>query len=792
MNNKCFSLCLAIVAMLLMPASLQATTVFFKYVCGTEMVPITSSDYTVSVYQNGRSVGYADYSRVYDDNRNYSYIFFNNIDDSCVGQTVAYISPMGHRGEIVVADSMTVELQCTKLTVNAKDSEGNAMSDNSIRVTGTTSTSRYTNSDGQATLYVVPGEYSWSWSYGEGTIDLSTNQTLELTAKIEKVVEIKTYRVSFYGHYGNYPVNTRYCSIFKEGVKYKTTSYDYAGRYSYFDLYYAYCNLPAGTYQMFDDYGGYGGEFTVNADTTIYLDYHKVTFTSKSGTMPNANQQISVRLKDNNSYNSTSETTDNKGIAEMYLLPGTYVWSAAGGSGEFTVGNADMTQAIETATVTFNIQCEDVSSLRFYLNNVTYQLSDNNTLTYGCMPGSEITLIIRDDNGSRSQMTVTANGNETVNVKLHSLQFTSNQTGGDNIVYVRNDYDGFSASWNKKYYLIEGDYRYNLSDGAYTDFTLNEDMTIEKTLSEVTVTLMDTNGNLVSNEGGPKIDDRSCNSSSNGTYTFYCLPGKYTLSWGKSYYYSIVQQELTVNGDTQVTLTIPAEISFTIEDPGKFVDYESNFWYVYDESGNSVGQFSSYRNGYKATGRFFSNRKYQLSNSGYGGKIHGWVNFTDGCTITLGKISVTSEGMGLAFPMESWDAVSTYYVIVGSPVRLSAVPVGNENFTKWTINGKDYTEPMMEFKTTAANTTAKAVFGGNVPSKIRNMQTNTSLSFDENYVTLPSQMEGVARIFTLDGKQVKRMGVASDQIGIYDLPAGAYILSFEHDGGVINAQFLKE
>lgn len=781
MNKKCFSLCLAIVAMLLMPASSQAATVFFKYVCGTEMVPITSSDYRVSVYQNGRSLGRGNYNYVYDDNRNYSYIFFNNIDDSCVGQTVAYISPMGHRGEIVVADSMTVELQCTKLTVNAKDSEGKAMSDNSIRVTGTTSTSRYTNSDGQATLYVVPGEYSWSWSYGNGTIDLSTNQTLELTAKIEKVVEIKTYYVSFYGRYGNYPVNTRYCSIFKEGVKYETTSYDYA-----------YCNLPAGTYQMFDDYGGYGGEFTVNADTTIYLDYHKVTFTSKSGTMPNTNQQISVRLKDNNSYSSTSKTTDNKGIAEMYLLPGTYVWTAAGGSGEFTVGNTDMTQTIETATVTFNIQCEDVSSLSFRLNNVTYQLSDNNTLTYGCMPGSEITLIIRDDNGSRSQMTVTANGNETVNVKLYSLQFTSNQTGGDNIVYVRNDYDGFSASWNKKYYLIEGDYQYNISDGAYTDFTLNKDMTIEKTLSKVTVTLMDTNGNIVTDGMSPMVNRSSYNSKSDGTYIFYCLPGKYTLSWANgSYYYPIVQQELTVSGDTQVTLTIPAKISFTIEDPGINGGEMSHDWSVYDESFNQIGSFYSYRNGDKITGRFFTDRKYQLSSSGYGGKIHGWVNFTDGGTITLGKLSVTSEGMGLAFPMENWDAVSTYNVIVGSPVRLSAVPVGNENFTKWVINGKEYTEPMMEFKTTEINTTAKAVFGGSVPSKIRSMQTNTSLNFDDQYITLPSKMEGVARIFTLDGKQVKRMGVASDQIGIYDLPKGAYILSVQHDGGVINAQFLK-
>jgi len=37
-----------------------------------------------------------------------------------------------------------------------------------------------------------------------------------------------------------------------------------------------------------------------------------------------------------------------------------------------------------------------------------------------------------------------------------------------------------------------------------------------------------------------------------------------------------------------------------------------------------------------------------------------------------------------------------------------------------------------------------------------------------------------------------RLGVVGNQVGIYDLPTGAYIVLLQHDGGVINARFLKK
>lgn len=84
------------------------------------------------------------------------------------------------------------------------------------------------------------------------------------------------------------------------------------------------------------------------------------------------------------------------------------------------------------------------------------------------------------------------------------------------------------------------------------------------------------------------------------------------------------------------------------------------------------------------------------------------------------------------------------------------------------------------------------MFGGSGTNKVQAIQAGQSLDFNDRYITLPNEMTGVATIYTLDGKLMKKLGVAGDQIGIYDLPTGAYVLSFKHDGGVMNARFLKK
>ena len=160
--------------------------------------------------------------------------------------------------------------------------------------------------------------------------------------------------------------------------------------------------------------------------------------------------------------------------------------------------------------------------------------------------------------------------------------------------------------------------------------------------------------------------------------------------------------------------------------------------------------------------------------------------------MSLGTINVTCDGMGIALPMENWEAVSSYPVLVGATVRLAAIPVSGVNFQKWDINGTDYTEGMIDLTIKAAVTNAKAVFGGTIPSKVNSRQINTSFSNDEQYVYLPDDVNGTVNIYSMEGKQMKNIGVSGNRIGIYDLPAGAYILTLECvDGDIQVARFMK-
>ena len=41
----------------------------------------------------------------------------------------------------------------------------------------------------------------------------------------------------------------------------------------------------------------------------------------------------------------------------------------------------------------------------------------------------------------------------------------------------------------------------------------------------------------------------------------------------------------------------------------------------------------------------------------------GSTAITEGCTLSLGQINITCDGMGVALPMENWEATSTYNVL---------------------------------------------------------------------------------------------------------------------------------
>ena len=777
--------------MLCLPATMLAdVNVKFKYVSGGEDISSLLHSPAVTVYQNGSAVKTASWGEYYDYNT-YQYIYGDGsvtLDDELVGTTLAYVSSLGHKAEFTVQANMSaIELNCSKLTVTAKDEEGNAISDSHISLYGTTGTYVITDEDGQGVAYVASGLYTYSWKYGNGTVDLTADNSLSLTAKVETIEEQKTYTLSVRTRYGNYPVdyNDSYY-LYQDGTR---LEYLYVRSNGSGTRYWS-TTVTAGTYEVRDRMGGTSGEFVVESDTTIYLDYHKVVFTSKCGSIANVDQVIGIG-KPGDSYDDSTESTNASGVAEFYLLSGNYRYKVAGSTTEFTVANEDLSFNIETVMLTFKVQCDNLNAVSFRVNDEAVAVAADGTISYGCLPGSEVWFVVTNNSGDyysgsfATGMTVTADASKTVDVKLHALQFTSNYTSADRI-YVQStsgSYTSSTADWNRKYYLIEGSYAYrDPATSAYVDLNLTEDKTIDFNFAAVTVNVVDTEGKTATDVSVRLGSNSSGWTDQSGNVVFHCVPGNYTLSWGNRGYSDalLVSEEITVESDMQTTLTIPAFVNFSVVGLGNSENYSYPVYtvdHLYVGSVNKEGENSL---------RLDPNGEYTIS--GY----HGKTKISNGCTITLGTLSVTSQGNGLAFPMENWDAVSTYRVIVGSPVRLSAIPVGNDKFQKWTVNGKDYADAMIDFKTTSQNTEATAVFSGSSTAVSRPMQTNSSLDFNESYIILPNEMEGSARIYTLDGKLVKQIGVVGDQIGIYDLPAGAYVLSFQHEEGAINARFVKK
>jgi hypothetical protein len=265
------------------------------------------------------------------------------------------------------------------------------------------------------------------------------------------------------------------------------------------------------------------------------------------------------------------------------------------------------------------------------------------------------------------------------------------------------------------------------------------------------------------------------------TFTQLVGDGNYTLEARDCY----VSQDYTLKaGEQTATLTIPDFVTFTMLHMGQPMNTD-NVWLNAVENFN-VGYRAQVVNGV-AKARLDPTLTYTIN------AYHGKTAITEGCTVSLGKINVTCDGMGIALPMENWDATSTYFVLVGSVVRLAAIPVSGVDFQKWDINGTEYTEGMIDLTIKDVETTAKAVFGGTTPTYVSQYQTNASFSSDDSFIYLPDNVEGNVSIFSMDGKLMKSIGVAGKQVGIYDLPAGAYIVTLNtNDGETKVARFLKQ
>lgn len=703
-----------------------------------------------------------------------------SFDDALSGTTVSYKSSFGHVGKFTITDNGTVNLMLSTLKVSTTRSNGQPWTNRSITIEDEDGNrdNLYTDYLGRDSTYLVPGNsYNYWWQDKKFSFVMADGFVLNLTESGGSSTPTSTVRFSVKGRYDDFPYDNSSYYLYAYGDR---DQYQYVGSYT--------TQIETGSYWIRNDLGIYTDKIEITKDTVIWLDYRKVTFSVKTGTTPNEDLEVSVSPKtdQNNyySYYSDNESTNSKGDAVFYLLPGEYKYSVAGKKGDFTVAAQDKTIDVKTSKVVITLNGDDPAAIdnqsyswkygdddNYSSQNVT---PENGKIMLLTTPG-DYKLVINDI----CQVDVTvAEGENAKTVDLYSLKFTTNVAASGNI-YINNS---FRMTYNKKYYFTAGDYNYGFYyyNSDVTDFTLNQNKEIPINYCTLTVTVSDNSG-VVENE------NVSCGNSdgrtdANGKIVLLVPYGEYELSAPRSYVSKTVNLSTATANET---LTIPGYVTFNVTHMGKPIQ-RGNID-IYEAQGNKYYNVDI-RDGV-AKARLDPTQKFEVQ--GY----HGNTSISDGSTLQLGVLNVSSEGMGLAFPMENWEAVSSYFVLVGSTVRLTAIPVSGGSFKEWNINGNKFTDGMIDLTITTPQTTANAVFNGSASAhtQIRNTSVNTTFSYDEDYVYLPSNVQGKVNIYSSDGKQVKSIGVAGDKVGIYDLPQGTYVLTLTPvTGDTQVARFLKK
>ncbi len=775
---------LVLAAACLMPANVWAAQVTLKLVYNGSTV-VTSNSASVSIYKNGEQL-----------NSSYGGSSFYNgecsvsIDDSYAGQKVSYRTSLGHEGTFTVTDGATVNLECKKLTVTTKDSDGAALTGEYVKIScpnGQNTTFNTSYDTGEAVVYFAKASgYSYEWNSVSGNFDLTADYALNLKrGKSGESGEQSTkYTLRVVCRYGDFPVGNSGSMYL---CKYGDTNGDY------FSSYNSSVSVYAGSYWIKDDIGAFSKKIEVTGDMTAYLDYQKVTFKSMTGSTPNAGQTIDVRVysENNTGYYGSSKTvtTNAKGEASMYLLPGEYQYTVAGGTQKFTVEEADKTVDIKTGKVTITLNCDDKTAL----GTQTFEFGSNNNgyssiqpvdgkIVVNAMPGN---YRLRINQVSAVDVTVTE-GETALPVQLYSVMFTTNLSTAGSMYVGGLQGNSKQVGYNTKYYFTAGEYSYG--SVSYTSgqvaFTLDGNKTIALNYAKLTVTVKDTDGKAVESMSVYcSGSGNSVNTDMNGQAFFTLLQGTYDVYASE---FSDDAETVELKGDASVTLTVPAYVTFNMlvnGQPATLNDTRS----LYENSDRVNPRYMRYVSPGVMAARIVPGKAYYLSNN------QGSAVITEGGTLSLGTLSISNEGMGLAFPMENWEAVSTYNVVVGSTVRLTAIPVSDDKFQHWTINGTDYSTPMIDLKLKEVHTDAKAVFSGAVTSTGNVKMMNTlAFSIDDSYIYLSDDTEGVARIYSSEGKLLKNIGVVGGQIGIYDLPAGVYILTFQGENGAKSTRFVKQ
>ena len=337
----------------------------------------------------------------------------------------------------------------------------------------------------------------------------------------------------------------------------------------------------------------------------------------------------------------------------------------------------------------------------------------------------------------------------------------------------------------------------------YKTLDVSEDTSLDIKVNKLAITCQDIDGNVASDirlqlRSNKNDGYSSYRTDENGQVISYWFEGDTVRITPEDNNFDVSNYIVIMSEDKNVTLKVPNKITFKLYVDGRpYTKYAHIFNfdnqpmnYDDDDKGNYTLRYDS-----KHPLRLYMDDLHGSSTYCDEGFVAGYFIPTDGCKVEVASVSVQSDGKGLVFPRNDFQPQQIYRMFVGNVVRLAAVPVGDGKFVNWEINGKQYTQPLIDYTVTDDAVTAIAHFSGDVTTNVKGVTPPSSeqitVSIEGGILRLPESVEGDASFYSVDGRMVKQVGVVGDRIVISDLPAGAYVLTLYVEGRILSARFVK-
>jgi len=336
----------------------------------------------------------------------------------------------------------------------------------------------------------------------------------------------------------------------------------------------------------------------------------------------------------------------------------------------------------------------------------------------------------------------------------------------------------------------------------YKTINIAEDTSLDFKIDKLSIVCSDKNGEVASDIGLKLTTNKSSSynyftTDNNGRVETYALEGDTIRISMEDNNFDVSNYIVIMNGNKDISLSVPNKISFKLYIDGKpggdvsIYSIDNNHLnYDSDDNGNFTLRYDG-----KFPLRLFVYELFGTAKDCDKGFVPGYFTPTDGCTVRVASVKVQSDGKGLVFPRNDFQPQQIYKMFVDNVVRLAAIPVGDSEFINWEINGKTYSQPMIDYTAKEDEITAIAHFSGEITTGVKGVKAPTTeqitVSIEGGTLCLPEFIEGDASFYSVDGRLVKQVGVIGDRIVISDLPAGAYVLTIGVEGRTLSARFVK-